>query len=358
MYKSPYIHKITQKEEQELKKVITKLKSENRMVLRCNIILFSSKGYQVQEIARKLKITSKTVSKWIKRYYLFGIKGLKDKPRSGRAKKFNLSVKYELVHLACTDPDKIFKGLTKWSYRKLVLAMIKLKIVAKISYTRVMSWLKSLKIKPHKIKYYLVQTDPAFKEKMLEIIKLYHYPPIDGPVICLDEKTGIQVLMPFYPDKEVSNGQVVLREYDYIRKGTICVLGGFNVTTGKIIGIVREKHSTKEFIELLKAILLAFKHERKIYIICDNFSTHKSAELLNWLSSFNNPFEFHYLPNHGSWLNQIEIWFGILDKDCLNNAVSNNKLEKAQLILDFFEMYNKNFAHPFKWQYGKDLLMA
>lgn len=356
MGKSPFPIILTPEEEQTLKKNVANSKTEQRIVFRSRIILLCADDLTNKRIARKLKTPSKTISKWRERFYFKRLKGLKDEQRTGRPKKFQYQLKYELVHLSCSNPDSVFKGLTKWSYRKLALALIMKKLVEYISFTRVMTWLKGMDLKPQKVKYWLNPTDPNFHEKMYAIVDLYHNPPQGEPILCLDEKTGIQVLTPLYPDKESSKGDTIYREYDYVRKGTLCLLGGYNITSGKCHGIVRETHKTKDFIDLLKFLIAEYPDAKRIHLVLDNFTTHKSKELKKWLSENENPFIFHFLPFHGSWLNQIEIWFGIFSRECLKRANCESKEEKKFMILDYIETYNKCFAHAFKWQYGKELL--
>lgn len=356
MLKSPFNINLTQEEEKTLKKIISQSKSEQRLVLRCSIVLLASRGLKNKSIAKKLDKNVKTISHWRKSFYYHRLDGLYDMKRSGRPKKFNETVKYELVHIACSKADLYFKGLTKWSYRKLAFALILKKIVTSISFTRVMIWLKTLDLKPQKTRYYLNQTDPDFEKKMHDIIRLYHQPSENEPIICVDEKTGIQVLKPLYDDIVSGTGARVYREFDYERKGTVSLLAGYNVATGKTSGIVSQTHKTKDFIELLDLLIKEYREYKKIHLVLDNFSTHKSKELKEWLAKHHNPFEFHYLPFHGSWLNQIEIWFGIFKRDCLKNVKAESIIEMCGIINDYIKTYNKLFSHPFNWQYGKDLL--
>lgn len=354
--KSPFNINLTLEEKKSLKKIISKGKSEHRLVFRCSIILLASQGLMNCSIAKKLKVDVKTISHWRKNYYYHRLEGLYDKKRSGRPKKFDETVKYEMVHIACSNADLYFKGLTKWSYRKLALALIKKKIVASISFTRVMTWLKSLDLKPQKVRYYLNQTYPNFEEKMYDIIRLYHHSSENEPIICVDEKTGIQVLKPVYDDIINKTGEKVYREFAYERKGTVTLLAGYNVKTGKVSGIVKQTHKTKDFIELLCLLKKQYHEYQKVHIVLDNFSTHKSKELREWQDKNGDCFVFHYLPFHGSWLNQVEIWFSIFKKDCLKNAKAESIIEMSGIIFDYIKSYNKYFSHPFNWQYGKDLL--
>ncbi len=192
---------------------------------------------------------------------------------------------------------------------------------------------------------------------MLKVIQHYHREiPSDEMTICVDEKTGIQVLDSLNPDKINSNGTIVYRDPDYIRKGVLCLLAGYEITNGKVIGIVREKHKTEDFIKLLEELLKRYKTYKRVNIVLDNFSTHKSKDLKNWLEKNPNNFNFVFLPFHGSWLNQIEIWFGIFSRECLKNNRSVNKKDMFILINEYIKTYNDIFAHPFKWQYGNELL--
>ena len=284
VYSTPFQIVLTQEDENALKKIQTKPSSEYREVKRASIILMAHQQKSNVQIAQKLGISVPTASKWRKRYCNSGLSGLCDAPRSGRKPVFLPEVKFEAMHIACTSPEQYLHGVTKWSYAKIAQVLVLTTIVKTISETRVQTWLKTMHVKPYKVKYYLKPKHPNFKTLMLEILKLYFDPPNDGPLLCVDEKTGIQIKEPLNPDKEIKVG-LIARESQYKRHGTVCLLSAFEVSTGLVTSLVRSTHKTADFIELLKLLHSNYESNLTIHLILDNLSTHKSKELLHWLSN-------------------------------------------------------------------------
>lgn len=197
------------------------------------------------------------------------------------------------------------------------------------------------------------ERDPAFVPKAIAIIELLLDPPPDGPLFCVDEKTGIGVRRPTAPDQPPAPGRAARREFEYVRDGTVDLLAAFRVSDGQVRGLVRRQHRTREFCELLELLDREVPCGRAIHLILDPVSSHRSAELAVWLAF--RPwrrFVFHYLPVHGSWLSFIEVWFSILARKCLKRASFPDAATAAQEILAFIATYDAHQAHPFTWRKG------
>ncbi len=217
-----------------------------------------------------------------------------------------------------------------------------------ISFETVRRILKSHHLKPHRIKYFLTRTDPNFFAKAKKVIELYLTPPEDGVIICVDERTGIQALERKYPGLPMIPGHCQRQEFEYKRHGTFCLIAGLNIKTGRVFGECYERHTNVEFRDFLEKLIDLYPRQ-KLYIILDNLKTHLHSNVKELL--IDNDIEFVFLPFHGSWLNQIEIWFGIINQKCIRRSDFKDKEMGMELVLQFVNTWNTNWAHPFNWKY-------
>jgi len=198
----------------------------------------------------------------------------------------------------------------------------------------------------------MAERDPHFVAKAVAIIDLELHPPTDGPTFCVDEKTGIGVRTPAAPGHPVAPGRPARREFEYVRHGTAAVLGAFCVNTGEVTGIVRRRHRSAEFIELLTRLDRHVPKRQVIHLILDPVRMHASAEVALYVYYHPDRFAFHWLPLHASWLSFIEAWFAILSKKCLNRAELADFAAAERTIMDFVTTYNAHQAKPFTWKKG------
>jgi transposase len=196
------------------------------------------------------------------------------------------------------------------------------------------------------------ERDPQFVEKAVAIIELELHPPPDGPTFLVDEKTGIGAHEPTAPSQLVGPDQPARREFEYVRPGTADLLAAFALLTGLVYGIVRPRHRSAEFIELLRLLDGLVPKEQVIHLILDPVRLHHSAEVAVYLSYRPWRFQFHWLPVHGSWLSFIEAWFAILSKKCLKRSEWADFDAASRDILAFITTYDAHHAHPFTWRKG------
>jgi transposase len=195
--------------------------------------------------------------------------------------------------------------------------------------------------------------DPQFVEKAVRILDLLFLPPTDGPLFCVDEKTGIGVRMPTAPDQLVAPRRAARREFEYRRNGTVDLLASFCVQDGRVCGIVRAQHRSREFCELLDLLDRTVPAGQTIHLILDMVSLHRSAEVAAWqMARPERCFAFHFLPVHSSWLSFIEVWFSILSRRCLKRAAFPDAAGAGTQIEAFIATYNRHSAHPFAWKKG------
>ena len=196
------------------------------------------------------------------------------------------------------------------------------------------------------------ERDPDFAEKAVAIIALELQPPTDGPTFCVDEKTGIGVRTPAAPSHPVAPGRPARREFEYVRHGTAAVLAAFCVNTGAVTGIVRQRHRSAEFLELLRLLDRQVPKRQVIHLILDPVRMHASAEVALYLYYHPDRFAFHWLPLHASWLSFVEAWFAILGKKCLKRAELADFADADRTITDFLATDNAHHAKPFTWKTG------
>jgi len=196
------------------------------------------------------------------------------------------------------------------------------------------------------------ERDPDFAAKAVAIIELELSPPTDGPTFCVDEKTGIGVREPAAPGQPAAPKRPARREFEYVRHGTAAVLAAFCVNTGAVTGLVRRRHRSAEFLELLATLDRQVPRRQVIHLILDPVRMHASAEVALFVYYRPGRFAFHWLPLHASWLSFVEAWFAILTKNCLKRAESADFAAAARTIADFLATYNAHHAKPFTWKDG------
>jgi len=319
-------------------------KAEHRLVFRATIILMLNQGASYSEICEELSTTDRTISNWKKAFIDKGIAGLKDK--SGRGKKSQLteSEKAKVIHLACSKPAD---GYTNWSQTRIAEKM-------GMSQSTVQRILKSNKLKPHKTQYWCGKSpDPEFETKMLDIIGLYINPPENVLVLCVDEKTQMQALDRTQPELPMRQGNPKRLTATYKRNGTVSLIAALAVHQGEITAETIDRNNSVNFLKFLKRLDRTYRN-KQLHIIADNLSVHKNSEVKAWLSH-KRKIKMHFTPTYSSWLNMIEIWFGIMTKDVLKGGVWSSKEMLVNQIMEYVETYNRERSKPFVWSYDPSM---
>jgi transposase len=204
-------------------------------------------------------------------------------------------------------------------------------------------------LKPHRIRRWLHSPDPEFRIKVRRICRLYLHPPRGSRVICVDEKTQVQILERLHPGRSIASGAPQRIEEHYRRHGVLAVLAGLDVRSGVVVQLVRRRRRRQEFLQLLKAIRRRWARGRLIFVL-DNLSIHTAPEVRDWLRAQNGRVRFVFLPLHASWLNQIEIWFSVLERHVLARSSDVGYTERATRIRRFAAHWNRS-ARPFRWTF-------
>jgi transposase len=208
--------------------------------------------------------------------------------------------------------------------------------------------LRDADLQPHRQAMWMTSQDEDFREKRDDVLRVYYQAPSREHVICLDEMTGIQALERAHPDLPMGPGEPVRREFEYVRHGTLCLMGAYDVRRGKLFGFVADKRGTAVFLELLEHVNACYP-EGKGHLICDNLSDHLSDEVVEWLEEHPR-WTLHRTPKHASWLNQIECAFSLLARRVLRRGSFRSK-EELRLAIEAYLLWHNEHGRPFRWTY-------
>ncbi len=251
--------------------------------------------------------------------------------------------------MACSPRAELWGARTHWAIRPLAAAARQWNFVRSISKSTVHRWLSQADLKPHRVRRWLHSPDPEFRAKVRRITRLYLHPPRSTRVICVDEKTQLQILERVHPTRPLGPSRPTRIEQTYRRHGIVAVLAGLDIRSGEIALIVRRRRRHQEFLELLQLLRDRWPRGRLI-IVADNLSVHTHPNVRAWLAGQAGRVRIVFLPLHASWLNQIELWFSVLERQCLARASITTFVAMARRIQTFGKHWNRT-ARPFRWTF-------
>jgi transposase len=309
-----------------------------KLVWRARIVLLSADGVGVMAIVRSVGKSKVTVGRWQERYLAKGIAGLRrDATRPGRKPPLAAEVIARVVQK--TVHEKPVAG-THWSIRTMAAAV-------GISYTSVQKIWKAHGLKPHLVKTFKLSTDKRFVEKVKDVVGLYLDPPEKAVVFSVDEKSQIQALDRTQPGLPMKKGQAGTMTHDYKRHGTTTLFAALDVATGSVIGQCMKRHRHQEWLKFLRAIDRNTPRALSVHLIADNYATHKHDTVKAWLKRHPR-FHMHFTPTSGSWLNQVERFFGRITEDRIRRGVFKSVAELEAAIQQYLDHHNAN-PKPFTW---------
>jgi transposase len=327
---------------------------EARLHRRARMVLMAASGSSVSSIARAVGSSRSRVTMWLRRFARERVDGLTDEQRSGRPVVITPLERHQVIATACRSPSEFGCQRTIWSHATIRDAVISARLVRDISARTVGRILSEAEIKPHRVKMWCHSKDPRYQEKMSRIVQLYTAPPRGEPVLCVDEKTGMQALSRCRALVPARRGRAGRFEFEYKRNGTRCLFGCFNVGTGRVLGRCTTSRKRPDFFSFMDMVAAAYR-QRRVHVVVDNLNTHldtnQGAFVTDWNRRHGNRFVFHYTPTHGSWLNQIELWFGIVSRRILRYGNFRSPDELVAAIEAFIDDWNRREAHPFRWTY-------
>ena len=337
---------------QHVKELLRYQKTEKRLIFRANIVLLNG-YYQLSNkiICCRIGAPAKTVKNWISRAEKYGIIGLRDEPRSGRPLVFNPEIHAKVIHLATHPPyDDELQGFSTISSPLISWVMQHRHWVDSISPETIRKILRRHRLQVHRVTYWKTSHDPNFLEKMSTIVNYYLHPPPGKLIICVDEMPSIQALERI-EHPLTSIGQIRRIEFEYKRHGTMNLFAAFNVQNGAVFGEMSQQKKHSDFLKFMKNVDRYFKYPAMMVIV-DNYKTHNHQLVKEWIENQQGRIEFVFTPYHGSWLNQVEIWFGILKRCCLRHTSFKDTEELSTRIIQFMATWNNNFAKPFNWKFS------
>jgi len=327
----------TEKEKQQLEKWVNGAKVERRLHRRARIVLSCLDGKTNLQVAEEMVISRFTVAKWRNRFAKKGLAGLVDNPRSGKPKKYGAAIRNKILQTLEGPPPA---GQSTWDGKSVAAAV-------GASDKAVWRILQKEGIQLQRCRSRCVSTDKEFAAKSADVIGLYLNPPENALVICVDEKPSIQAIERKRGYVETSSGKIVQgMKSTYKRHGVLNLFAALNVATGVVKTQTTTQKKRPEFQAFLESVLKDVSSDRQVHIIMDNYCTHKRND--EWLKQHPNVF-FHFTPTSASWLNQVEIWFGILSRKLLKNGTFASTDELRKGIEEFVSAYHQG-AKPFVWR--------
>jgi transposase len=337
MGRRPTVLSCSRQDRAELERLARSRTEPVRGVERAKIVLACLSGEPQAQIAARLSTRPNTVSKWRIRFAQQGIAGLADAPRSGKPKTYGPDLRTKLLAVIETPPPK---GQARWDGQALAKA-----VGAKKS--TVYALLQKEGIHLQRSRSWCVSTDPQFAAKAADIVGLYLAPPQRALVLSVDEKPSIQALSRATGYVRTSSGKIARGlKSTYRRNGTLNLFAALDVATGKVRNKTTATKTRADFQAFMDEVVADVPADREIHAILDNYCTHKKNDA--WLKAHPNV-TFHFTPTSASWLNQVEVWFGILTRKALKGASFDSKEALAKAIQDFCEAWHEN-AHPFIWR--------
>lgn len=325
---------------------------EARAAQRARLVLLAADGWSNREIGETIGMHYNQVGTWRKRYTEFGLAGLEDEERSGRPHVYDHDDVLLLVKLVTEDPPE---GATRWTMEALAEAMATHGVP--ISASQAWRICKALDLKPWQVESWMTSHDPDFWEKAADVCGLYLDPPDNAVVWSVDEKSGMQAKSRVNPTKPAIPGTPVRREFEYKRNGTAVLFAALDVHDGGIAGWVTDSTKSENFVAFLEDLVRQTPTGLDLHCIADNLSAHKTQGVKDFLAE-NPHVHMHYTPTHASWLNQVELFFSILERRMLRRGEFASTEELADRIIAFIKDYNRRAA-PFRWTYaGRPLQVA
>ena len=320
-----------------LKQLAASRTEAKQMVDRARIILGCLEGKRVEDIARECATRSNTVIKWRQRFVRSGIAGLGDAPRPGAKPLYGADFRNKVLAILEKEPPA---GQACWDGPAVAAAL-------NSSTDAVWRVLRHEGICLQRQRSWCVSTDKEFAPKAADIVGLYLNPPENALVISVDEKPSIQALERASGYVETDNGKIVRGcKSTYKRHGTLNLFAALEVATGQVKASTTISKTRADFLQFMDQIVAETPAERELHVILDNYCTHKKCDA--WLEAHPNV-RFHFTPTSASWLNQVEIWFGIMSRKALRGASFKSVAELRRAIEAFIAVHNPN-AKPFKWR--------
>ena len=294
---------------------------------RARIVLAAAEGQTNTGIAERVGVSRPTVLAWRARYEAEGLDGLHDEPRSGRPREID---RLEVITTTLTRPPKKY-GITHWSTRLLASHL-------RISDHSVATIWRDYGVQPWRSESFRFSTDPQLEAKVVDVVGLYLNPPENAVVLSVDEKSQIQALDRTAPVLPMQPHLIERRSHDYIRHGTSTLFAALNVATGKVTARMAPRHRHQEFLTFLRQIARAYPGQ-DLHLIMDNYAAHKHAAVKAWLGE-NPRISVHFTPTHASWMNMVECWFSMAERQAIHRGTYRSVRDLTTKIRAYIDGWN------------------
>jgi transposase len=291
----------------------------------------------------RVGMSKPTVIAWKKRYAAEGLAGLDDRPKRGRPRATD---DVEIV-LRTLEPPPERLGVTHWSSRLLAAEL-------GLSNVKIADVWREYGLQPWRTETFKFSTDPQLEAKLRDVVGLYLNPPDKAVVLCLDEKSQVQALDRTAPILPLRPGIPERQTHDYVRHGTTTLFAALEVATGKVTDACYPRHRHEEFLKFLRQVARAYPRKR-LHLVVDNYATHKHPDVQAWLKK-NPRVTLHFTPTSGSWLNMVEIFFGIITRQAIRRGTFTSVKDLITAIETFIDGWNDR-CHPFTWTKTADELL-
>lgn len=341
--------KLSRQERKSLESLTRRGTAQHRQVVRARIALMAHKGETSTAIAAAVGVSVQTVSHWRTRLARQGSEGLREVARPGRPRRIGQTQRLELLALAC-EPAQA-QGRATPTLDELVERAVERGVVKQISRSHLQRILQAGDMRPHRVRQWLHSPDPQFRQKVNEICALYRQAPKGSVVLSVDEKTGIQAIERKHADRSPVPGRARRREFEYIRHGTQALIAAMDVHSGRVIGTCTDRRTQADLVAFMEQVAQAYP-KGQVHIVWDNLNTHRAQAV--W-EDFNvrhdHRFVFHFTPLHASWVNQIELLFGIYSRRVLRHSSHSSIQHLRERTEDFMKKRNQA-PKPFKWTFA------
>jgi transposase len=314
------------------------------LATRARIVLAAAEGQTNTGIAERVGVSRPTVLAWRTRYEADGLAGLHDEPRSGRPREID---RLDVITATLTAPPKKY-GITHWSTRLLGAHL------GISDHTVAQTW-REYGVQPWRSESFRFSTDPQLEAKVVDVVGLYLNPPENAVVLSIDEKSQIQALDRTAPVLPMQPHLIERRSHDYIRHGTSTLFAALDIATGKITGRMADRHRHQEFLTFLRQIARVYPAQ-DLHLIMDNYAAHKHANVKAWLAE-NPRITVHFTPTHASWMNMVECWFSMAERQAIHRGTYRSVRELNAKIRAYINGWNDR-CHPFTWTKTADQILA
>ena len=343
---------LSPEERVELERRARALTSQVRVARRAQVILLCADGVPLRQIGPLVDMDQHQVGLWRRRFLGDRLDGLNDLPRPGRPRRFGHDERLKIAATATSarGPDD---PVSTWTCVEVTEALRAEGL--DISVSQVWRILDAMDIDLSKVRGWINRRDdPEFWDRVRDVCGLYLSPPVNALVLSVDEKTGIQAKQRIHPDQTVRPGRVRRREFEYKRHGTAKLVAALDIATGEVLADSIDRNDAVTFIGFLATIEAATDPNVNIHIILDNGSSHVAKLTREWLAAHPR-WHAHFTPKHASWVNQIELFFSILQRKVIRNGNFTSRDDLITKMLNFITDYDRT-ARPFAWTYAADPL--